>query len=306
MNLEQHIRSALQNEAEKLNPVPRVKQQILRKIDNRSIKPMKKRLVASMIAACLLIPTAAFAGYSYLADEIWGSREQAEQVGMTQEEYDRFDSKLLQAQRTLGIKEFAEFMLLVKDLTYYHVKMMDRNGEFQKEKLTVDQQRSYEEVVAKIQPYFDRLNATLMADQGLKVLSVEEAQSKISFTIKRPQYIPEGYVLHTEEGIQWTHGKQDTPPQISTQYIFGDHSMFIMQYEQNDLNEYMPHSFEHKNEYMLGEFRAVYGEKSEHEQDHNGLLIHIPQNREQVAHVIYIIGELEKEELEKIGLSMLE
>ncbi|MDE1399006.1 DUF3600 domain-containing protein, partial [Bacillus licheniformis] len=63
---------------------------------------MKKRLIAGVAAAAIMIPTAGFAGYSYLSDGIFGSQENFVAQGGTKAEYQHVEEKLAQAKRVLN------------------------------------------------------------------------------------------------------------------------------------------------------------------------------------------------------------
>ncbi|WP_134703452.1 DUF3600 domain-containing protein [Ammoniphilus sp. YIM 78166] len=162
MSINHQIRQALQWEAERVQPKPEMKERVLQNIDFSSpTGKWKRRLVPTVLATCLLLPTAAFAGYTYLSDKVWGSVENLERVGGTQEDYQHFESKLVHAQATLGPKEFAQFLLLLKDLTYYNIKMADLKGNLHPEKLNPEDKVAYERLLTQIQPYFDKLNEAL-------------------------------------------------------------------------------------------------------------------------------------------------
>lgn len=162
MSIDQQIRQTLRREAERKQPVPEMKERILQNIYfSTPRRKWKRRLVSTVLAACLLLPTAAFAGYSLLADRVFGSIETLERVGGTQEDYQRFESKLEHAQSTLSPREFAQFLLLLKDLTYYNIKMADIKGNLHPEKLNPEDRAAYDKLLTQIQPYFDRLNEGL-------------------------------------------------------------------------------------------------------------------------------------------------
>lgn len=161
MNLEQELRKAMQQEDDHISAPIELKESVMRQIERIKggrTKPMKKYIVTTILISALLIPTGAFAAYSYLTDTIYGSQEKIIEMGGTAEEYTRVESKLQQAQKRLSKEEFSVFMGLLKELGAYNLKMTDENGLFHKERLSVDEQREYNRITAELEPYFDKLN----------------------------------------------------------------------------------------------------------------------------------------------------
>lgn len=123
-----------------------------------------KKVVLVCTAIMLLTPVVTF-GYSLLANQIYGSTETARQYGITESEYFRFNNKLNEAANNLTPKEFAEFIPLAKDLIFFMLQNGDmsttdrsRIGQVDVTKLSPEKQREYNDIVTKIQPYFDKLN----------------------------------------------------------------------------------------------------------------------------------------------------
>lgn len=119
---------------------------------------MKKWMVASILAATLLIPTGAYAGYNYLADTLYGSQEAVATIGVTQQEYDRLEAKLQNAKQSFNEEEFTKLMSLLKELGDYNLRMADDEGAFHIEQLDAGEQKAYKELVAELEPYFDQMN----------------------------------------------------------------------------------------------------------------------------------------------------
>lgn len=161
MKLEQELRKAMQHEDNHLSPPIELKENIMiqiERIKGKGSKPMKKYIVTTILVAALLIPTGAFAAYSYLTDTLYGSQEKLIEMGGTAAEYTRVESKLQQAQGRLSKEEFSVFMELLKELGAYNLKITDKNGMLHKERLSVDEQREYNRITAELEPYFDKLN----------------------------------------------------------------------------------------------------------------------------------------------------
>ncbi|GIM45836.1 hypothetical protein DNHGIG_13850 [Collibacillus ludicampi] len=164
MNFENQIRSVLQENAQKIKPSAELKEKILSRIEfkNGGAK-MKKRLIAGALVAVFLIPSGAFA-YSYLVDQVYGSKENFIQAGGNQKGYEHLESKLQRAKSTLSAEEFGQFILLLKDMAYYNVKMADIHGNLHPERLSAEDQKKYEQIKKEIQPYFDKLNSAHSVD----------------------------------------------------------------------------------------------------------------------------------------------
>ncbi|GAA4726175.1 DUF3600 domain-containing protein [Brevibacillus fulvus] len=161
MNFEEQLRVALQEDAQTLQPPEEWKEKIVsRAMGKRKRGSWKRQLAAGVLAAVFLIPTGAFA-YAYLADQLYGSLDAIKHLGATQREYDHLESKLQQAKSTLSAKEFAEFMLLLKDMAYYNVQIADIHGNLHPERLNAADREKYEQILKQLQPYFDKLNSSV-------------------------------------------------------------------------------------------------------------------------------------------------
>lgn len=159
MSLEHDLRRALQEEAGDLRVPPELKGTILSRIaPGQGGKRMKKWLVAAVVAATLIIPTGAYAGYNYLADSIFGSQDNLVKIGGTQGQYDRFEAKLQQAKSSLTKEEFAEFSALLQELTGYNLQIADEQGALDPGKLSAADQKRYRELAAEIEAYNEKLS----------------------------------------------------------------------------------------------------------------------------------------------------
>lgn len=160
MNFNEDLRTALQEEASKISAPPELKEQILNQTVTRigGRRRMKKWVVASVLAATLLIPTGAYAAYHYLADTMYGSQETAATLGVTQQQYDRLEAKLQSAKQSFNEVEFAKLMSLLKELGDYNLQMVDHDGVFHLEKLDTKEQNEYKILQRELEPYFEKLN----------------------------------------------------------------------------------------------------------------------------------------------------
>lgn len=118
---------------------------------------MKKWFVATIVAAALLIPTGAYAGYNYLADSIYGSSDNLIQIGGTQQKYDELEAKLQQAKASLSEKNFTEFTSLLKEIGRFNLEIAAADGVLHPELLSSTDQKRYELLTAQLAPYFKQL-----------------------------------------------------------------------------------------------------------------------------------------------------
>ncbi|QWU17297.1 protein of unknown function [Paenibacillus sophorae] len=160
MKLEQELREALREESRGWTASLELKDRILNfEIGKTEGKRMKKWIVAGILAAVLLVPTGAYAGYHYLADSIYGSQERIEQFGGTQQQYEHLEAKLQAAKQSFDPQEFAKLMGLLKELGDYNLKMADDKGVLHPERLSSGDREAYKKLLAELEPYFEKLNA---------------------------------------------------------------------------------------------------------------------------------------------------
>ncbi|BCG57787.1 DUF3600 domain-containing protein [Paenibacillus sp. URB8-2] len=160
MKLEEELREALREETRGWAAPPELKDRLF---NHQSMKPggrrMKKWIAAGILAAVLLVPTGAYAGYHYLADSIYSSHEQMEQFGGTREQYDHLEEKLQAAKQSFEPQEFAKLMSLLKKLVDYNLQVADDKGVLHPERLSPEDQEAYKKLNAELEPYFAKLNA---------------------------------------------------------------------------------------------------------------------------------------------------
>ncbi|MBU5346325.1 DUF3600 domain-containing protein [Paenibacillus lautus] len=156
MSFDERLKTAFKEETKEWNAPTELKEKILNKVVHiQEGRPMKKWVVACILAATLLIPTGAFAGYSYIADSIYGSRDN---IGVTQKQYDELEAKLQTAKQNLSEEEFTKWMSLLKEWGLLNLKIADTKGDFHIERLSVGEQKIYRRLTAELEPLFRKLN----------------------------------------------------------------------------------------------------------------------------------------------------
>ncbi|MHA6531241.1 DUF3600 domain-containing protein [Paenibacillus sp. BAC0078] len=158
MSLEENLRRALMDEAEGWSAPPELKGKILeRTTPGQGGRHMKKWLIATIIAASLIIPTGVYAGYNYLADSMYGSKDNFIQNVGTLEQYEKLEAKLQQAQMSLSKEDFSALTSLLHELGGFNLKMADKAGNLHPEKLNAADRESYNKLTAELEPYFAKL-----------------------------------------------------------------------------------------------------------------------------------------------------
>lgn len=164
MNFNEKLRAVLQEKAGTISAPPELKEKILNQAatSQGGGRMKKKWIVTAVLAATLLIPSGAFAGYHYLADGIYGSKEQAAAIGMSEQKYEELEAKLRSMDQSMkqifSQEEEARFMSLMKKLGDFNLQAMDAEGVFHLDRLHADQQEAYESLKIELERYFKRLN----------------------------------------------------------------------------------------------------------------------------------------------------
>lgn len=160
------LREALINHYETIEVPNNLKHKVLERINinkQTGFSLTRKAAIACLIVF-LIAPAVAF-GYPFLAAKIYGPPDAARQYGITESEYNRLDNKLYGASKTLSPQDFAEFIVLLKSLALFMMENGERStsdrtkfGQVDVSKLSPEKQQEYNELMNKIQPYFDKLN----------------------------------------------------------------------------------------------------------------------------------------------------
>ncbi|CAM4190606.1 DUF3600 domain-containing protein [Paenibacillus tarimensis] len=164
MSIDKELRDELRQVADSMHCPPHLDERVRQSYqhylnEKRGRSPMKKRLIAGIIAVAILIPSAVFAS-SYLADDIFGSSEAIEQRGGSQEAYQEIDGMLQTAKAKLTEDEFKEFKESFKQLMQLKLKITDENGIKHEGKLTEKEQQQWQELGSKLAPYFEKIQGT--------------------------------------------------------------------------------------------------------------------------------------------------
>ncbi|MBD3919485.1 DUF3600 domain-containing protein [Paenibacillus sp. PR3] len=163
MSIDKELREELRQAADSMDCPPElyghVRQTYLHYVkEKRGRSRMKKRMLAGIVAAAILIPSAVFASSYNLADEIFGSSSTIEQHGGTQEDYQEIEGLLQAAKGKLTEDEFKAYMELTKQLMQLKLKITDDNGVSHEEKLTDEEQKQWVQITAKLAPYFKKID----------------------------------------------------------------------------------------------------------------------------------------------------
>ncbi|HDR7901927.1 anti-sigma factor [Bacillus cereus] len=161
MSLDCRVRESIQEEAKGIVAPLDLKEKVIVQIKMKHGRSKrKKRLIAGVLAAALLIPTTGFAYQSIMADGIYGSFENLKKHAgtMTLEAYMRFSAKLSEAKDEMGTKEYEEFTKELKKLTNAKLAYGDSNGNIDYDELSPGKRAEMKKVSMSLQPYFDKLN----------------------------------------------------------------------------------------------------------------------------------------------------
>ncbi|WP_052098227.1 DUF3600 domain-containing protein [Paenibacillus stellifer] len=159
MKLEEELRGALASHSMEWRAPEELKETIMRETfgKTRRMRP-GKWAAAGILAAVLLLPTGVYAGYHYLADSVYGSQKQFQQLGGTLAQYERLESKLQAAKASLPPEEFDHFLSLLHELGTYNAKIVDNAGVLHPDRLSSSEQKEYEKLTSELQPFFTKLN----------------------------------------------------------------------------------------------------------------------------------------------------
>ncbi|AMO85867.1 hypothetical protein B857_00739 [Solibacillus isronensis B3W22] len=139
---------------------------------------VKKRIAITIMAACLMVPTGAFAYQSLLADDLYGSFDNVKKhiANITMKSYLLFDAKLSQAKGDLGNEQFEQFKEILYVITDAKLEFGDKNGNIDYSKVSEEKLEEIKAAIYEIQPYFDRLNNQ---PSSKEILTAEEYEQYI-------------------------------------------------------------------------------------------------------------------------------
>lgn len=157
-DLDQQLQKALQEQTKHWTAPSHLQYQIIKEISaTQGGKTMKKWLISVIVTALLLIPVGAYAGYHYLADTIYGSKEAVVQLGGTEQQYERLEKKLIQAKNQLSEEDYTKFMTTLKEYGQFYLKYADANGNIDPTTWSKQEQARFEALTKKLTPLFERL-----------------------------------------------------------------------------------------------------------------------------------------------------
>ncbi|MCG7380025.1 DUF3600 domain-containing protein [Paenibacillus sp. ACRSA] len=187
MKLEDELREAYQGETSTWATPPEGKENMLKAIrsESKGKNRPRKWLVATVIAAVLIIPTGAYAGYTYLADDIYGAEENIRVMGGTSADYNRLEAKLQEAKAYFSEVEFTQYMGLLKQWGQMSLTHADSQGEMHPEQWSTADQEKYNQLVASLESFFERLEGAseekeLMDRQQFRTETYKAAEEMLS------------------------------------------------------------------------------------------------------------------------------
>jgi hypothetical protein len=174
MKLKNRLRQSLQEKAIEVIPPRELKQKVMNKIElTQGVNPIKKRLIAGLIATCLIIPTSAFAYQAYMADDLYGSFKHVKKhiSSVTSESYLLLSAKLSQAKGELGEEQYEHFKIQLKVITSAKIEYGDQYGNIDYDLVPQEVLAQIKDAIMEIQPYIDQLNNR---ESSKEILSAEE------------------------------------------------------------------------------------------------------------------------------------
>lgn len=176
MKIDEQLRQAYRNETEEWGIPERTKGAVLDKIRSypyrRSYR--KKWMISALLTAVLIIPTGAYAGYTYLADDIYGSQENIKIMGGTPEEYTRLEAKLQLAKVHFNQEEFVQYMDLLKQMGQLALKHTDEQGGLNPEQWNDADRKLYTLLANELEPFYEKLEAVSSADAQKTLLDPDQ------------------------------------------------------------------------------------------------------------------------------------
>lgn len=159
MSLDERLKTAFTEESKDWNVPADLKGKIMSQVvTHQTGRRMKKWIAAGILAAALVIPTGAYAGYNYLADSIYGSQENIAKYGVGQNQYEELEAKLQSAKQNLSEEEFTKWMSLLQELGTMNMKIADAHGDIHPDRLSAEELKHYKSLTSELEPIFNKLN----------------------------------------------------------------------------------------------------------------------------------------------------
>jgi hypothetical protein len=196
MELEHHIKQSLNRYSETLQ-TPEALDRAVKQSIMQPYVPSKKRPLAinrvgiAVLTAVFALTITAFSSPS-LADRIYGSYDIVKKkvVTLSLQQYQQVAFKFMGAQKELGT-DYPAFEKLSKQLVAAKINDSDSNQNIDYDALLPEKRAELKELLANIQPYFDRLNHQPAART---VLTAEEYDTYIEAQMKRESMMAKGNV----------------------------------------------------------------------------------------------------------------
>jgi hypothetical protein len=240
---------------------------------------------------------------SSLFNQVFGSMEKVKQLDPHADE--RIMEQDLQiAKEVLTESEFKKYTTLIKEQTNIMKKaiaVVDGEQKINMDRLTKDETEKLNQNEKLLRPLINKI------DQHF-VYSVDEASKKLPFPVKRPYYVPTGYIL-MEEGANAESSKGTPEPIVSFTYkqTDGEFGFIIRQSVilAGEDDEYARRvgNLVHEESYDLDGNQVKYAKEGK---NLTMMKMIVPKKGTTPSYQIFIIADiLSKKEVEKIALSMM-
>jgi len=157
MKLEDRLRQAYREESIEVTPSPEMKDRLMSQIKGGRQMKGKKWMVVTVLAAALIVPTGAYAGYTYLADAIYGSKQQAEAMWGAGMDYERLEAKLQSIKHEVSEEEYESFVAVLKRFSEFAAEHGNADGTVDPESLSKEEQLVYEDLARQMEPVFAKM-----------------------------------------------------------------------------------------------------------------------------------------------------
>ncbi|WP_020616349.1 DUF3600 domain-containing protein [Paenibacillus daejeonensis] len=165
MKFEDRLRKAYREESAGVTPPPEMKDSLMDQIKGRGGRMKgRKWLMVTIIAAAVILPTGAYAGYTYLADSIYGSKQQLIEMGGTAEGYERLEAKLQESRDHFTEEEFDAFLAVLQQVGQFATLHADSQGNLNPENWSADIQEQYAAYLEQLEPFVTQLEASQNSD----------------------------------------------------------------------------------------------------------------------------------------------
>ncbi|WP_339274554.1 DUF3600 domain-containing protein [Paenibacillus sp. FSL W8-0426] len=197
--LENELREAFKDQTGQWTVPTESKERLMQQIEKRVSSINKRRssrwMVAGIISIALLIPTGAYAGYTYLADGIYGSQQSVAALGVTVEEYARLEAKLQGAKAHFSNEDYTAFMSLLQQWGKIALAQAGPDGQLHPEQWDNGVRQQYEALAVKLEPYFTQLEQVSSHDIRMShnIIMGEEQFWKEQFAQAKEMFSAEDY-----------------------------------------------------------------------------------------------------------------